>query len=334
MPKTKIALVRLDKMGDLLLTLAADQSLTQRGDEAQICWVINEQWVPILKASEPRRNFIALDLTLGFKCFLQLYRQMVKNNFDQILFIYGPFWAALACFLAAPGRLFGRYSQWWSYLLLTKGLRQKRSLAEKHEYQYNVELVNLLYNKDQGMVAKIDPLSPTDLGQPLTLKAPRAPYVLEKHGLHPHSYWVVHPGMAGSARNWSLDHYISLIQELAQKDPVVITGTLADQSILKPLKEALKDAPDVLFLDQQLNLEQLLYVLATAKGVLAPSTGVAHLAACLGQRLVALYPNHDTTTSPKRWAPLGKQVQVFTGEGPQLEPLLPVTILKALTQRD
>jgi ADP-heptose:LPS heptosyltransferase len=244
----------------------------------------------------------------GLKSFFSLYRGLRALAPDMSIIYFAPWWGGLACWLAGVSNRVGRYSQWWSYLFLNKGLRQKRSLSEKHELEYNLEL---------SLYALNEKAQEDDRYKPLRLNPPPLRHLLEQHSLNPFHYIVIHPGMKGSALNWSKSNYLKLAQELSQSHHIVITGTQADFEWVSPLMESLKNNPNVTFLYNNLNLKELLYVLQHSKCVVAPSTGVAHLAASVGSRVIGLYPDL-VSQSPKRWKPLGPHVTILTSNQPQL----------------
>ena len=61
--------------------------------------------------------------------------------------------------------------------------------------------------------------------------------------------------------------------------------------------------------------------------MVAGNTGPAHLAASLGKRVVALYPAGGQT-GPRRWRPLGNQVEVLSLEGLEPEAVARVVLEK------
>ena len=126
-------------------------------------------------------------------------------------------------------------------------------------------------------------------------------------------YFVVHPGMGGSALNWPTQRYFEHISQLSEKAIVVITGTKSDESYLAPLKQSLKDNHQVVWLDKQLDGYQLLKLLSNAITVTAPSTGVLHLSASLGVPSLGIY-SPIKVHRDSRWGPKGEKVHTFTPE--------------------
>jgi ADP-heptose:LPS heptosyltransferase len=135
--------------------------------------------------------------------------------------------------------------------------------------------------------------------------------LLKKYSLQPKQYVVVHPGMMGSALNWPQKKYIDYIEKiLVENKKVVITGTDSDEPYLTEIKTKYLNHPQVTWLQSKLNISELIEILDGAEHVLAPSTGVAHLAAGLGVRTVAVF-SPIKVHHPRRWAPRGRLVEII-----------------------
>ena len=291
-----LLLIRLDRMGDLVLTLPADQeikpSVTRR-------WWVNESLEFLPRLSAETREFDSISLKFSWSGLWSTVRKLKNLKPRAVVIFYAPPWIYWAVFLAGIRYRLGRISQWFSFITLNSGVRQSRSRSEKHELEYNRELL-------RGCLEKAglnNWLEPSPKRKPLELQTPET--VVE--GL-PSKYIVVHPGMSGSALNWSLDHYEKVIRDLNMKIPVVITGSEADRAYWEPLREKIKS--ENVFWKTSLSIPQLLLVLKRASVVIVPSTGVIHLATSVQTPVVGLY-SPVLSQHPKRWGPLGEKTKTF-----------------------
>lgn len=269
-------------------------------------WIINKGTGILAEMAQPKRSFSEIDIN-SESAKSDLEKIIQKEKPDAAIIFYAPWWASFSLWKNKVPRRIGRKSQWHSFLFLNESLRQSRSTSEKHEAEYNAELVNFAFNKVESTKAPVLKLSPPSLRN-----------IFERFALAPNDYFVVHPGMAGSALNWRQKSYVSLIEKLVQNKTVVITGTNSDDPWLNEIKPKFQSHPKVRWLQNSLDMRELLYVLANAKAVVAPSTGVLHMAASLGVKTAGIYsplPAHDQ----KRWGPRGNQVKVF------VPPLTPIT---------
>lgn len=300
--RQKVLLIRLDKIGDLISTLPVDQILDE--SKYEIMWVVQKGMGSVVDLGAKKRNYIELDKAnpklsaKTFHDFLKTFPANVAISFQ------GPWWVNFELFKAGIPVRSGVYSQWHSFLFLNKGVRQSRSQSEKHEFEYNKDLVLKTFNlKDDKRFHFFEIERPTDLS------------ILQKFNLNAENYIVVHPGMMGSALNWSQEKYIDFIQtQIQNQETLCITGTSADEPYLTKIKVKFHNHPQVRWLQNQINLKELVTVLSASKKVIAPSTGVAHLAASVGANVHGIY-SPVRVHHPRRWAPRGSNVTVYLPAG-------------------
>ena len=153
----------------------------------------------------------------------------------------------------------------------------------KHESQYNFDLISFALgdgvssSPPQSAVLKPPPSQITKWSN-----------LLSQKNINLKKMVVVHPGMGGSARNWPAKSYKSLIEKMiTQNMSVVLTGGILDHDFLQ--SSGVLKIPGVVSLLDQTRGDDLLAVLSLARVVVAPSTGVAHLAASLGVPTASLF---------------------------------------------
>lgn len=294
--KKKIALIRMDRMGDLMCTLPVDQNYYSQ-DKFQFTWIISPNLGFILENVEPERTYQEFSLKFSkeqFKNFVEFCKQ-----FDAAIVFHAPAWVSIALWWAGVPHRFGPRSKPHHLLFFNHTLRQKRSHSTKHEAEYNFELFNWALDTHTEV-------TPFVRFRDLHLTHAPVSSLLQK------PYVVIHPGMGGSALNWPQSHYIELIKILLKKSYiVVITGTESDMRWLTEISAYSQNEKNVCWLVGKLNGIELLAVLKQAKAVVAPSTGVAHLAAACGVKTLGLY-SPIKVQSAIRWAPRGPYAQTLT----------------------
>ncbi|WP_409478125.1 glycosyltransferase family 9 protein [Pseudobdellovibrio sp. HCB154] len=294
----KIVLIRLDKIGDLICTLPTDQVLDQSAYD--VTWVVQKGMGNIVNFGEKKRRFIELDKSKPEES-RQIFADFLKqNDFDYAVSFQCPWWINYELFKARIRHRIGVLSQWHSFLFLNEGVRQKRSRAIKHEFEYNLELVEKITG----------PLTQNPKEIYFKFKKPQSTATLEKFGLSP-NYIVVHPGMMGSALNWPQQKYIEYIdKQIKLNRLIVITGTDADEPYLDQIKKVYLNHPQVKWLQSKLNFSELLEILNYSEKIIAPSTGVAHIAASLDKEVHAIF-SHIRVHHPIRWSPRGKNIHIY-----------------------
>ncbi len=300
-------------MGDLVLTLPTDQLASLSG--AEVDWWIPQGLGFVAQHSDPPRACLEIARKIGLRQWFRLLFFLHRKRYDAALVFHAPWWVNALIWTARIPIRIGNKSQWHSYVFLNRGLRQRRSQVAMHELDYNYQLTRQLFEGD--------PSTPY-----LKLNWPKS-IAPQKRALLPHHYIVIHPGMGGSALNWPTSHYLELIQKISHTSEVVITGTNADAAYLSPLKTALQNSPRIRFLDGEFSGEELLWVLHGAAAVLAPSTGVLHLAASLGVPTLGLF-SPIKVESIERWGPKGARVKAISAKS--MELIDPIAIYNELTK--
>ncbi len=296
----KTLLVRLDRIGDLVLTLPIEESLRTIDAKSEIRW-----WLPaglgfVADHAVPRKTYTELDLRFNWTTFTKLLADL-RNDRPRLAIVYhAPWWVSLLLFLARIPIRAGPRSQWHQLLFLNRRIKQRRSRAEVSELEYNFRLTEAALQLGHGWLPRH------------SLRLQADPDILPKQfGLEAGKYFVVHPGMGGSALNWPLPLYAQLITRLTENHKVVMTGTSGDRKYIDPLRGLLSENANVIWLNEKLSGPELLSVLASASVVLAPSTGVLHLAASTGIPTLGLFSPVRVQTAT-RWGPQGDRTRTLS----------------------
>ncbi len=288
-----ILLIRMDKIGDLIVTLPVDALFPNQ----KVVWFITQGVDFIPQNSIPERTFFSFSKSFSLQNFKTFVKTIKIIKPDAAVVFHGPAWVGVALWVAGVKVRVGVWSKLTSFLFFNKGVRQKRSISDRHELAYNLDLIEKglgISGQDIKTLPKLKLQAPnSDILEKLSLKKP---------------YVVVHPGMAGSALNWPVAKYQSLIESISQT--VVITGTQMDRPWVLPLYENLKHKSNIVWCHEKLNLNELMTVLKNSSALVAPSTGVIHIAASLGVPVFGIYSPRRVET-PTRWGPLGDHVEIF-----------------------
>lgn len=304
----KICFVRVDRIGDFLLTVPLNNFYKSGNLSFDISWLISEGVEFLAKNLNPPIKYKAIAIASKFfdqlKSAFKIKSWAREQNFDKVIIFHGPWWIALGFFMARTPFRIGVASQWFSWIFYNSKLRQKRSLGEKHELEYNYDLARFaLGGEGQIKMKNIRP----------TLKISETQFSKwQKLTKSWGEYAVLHPGMLGSARNLKPENYKKLA-EMIRADGInlVVTGGPGDLNFLD--KTEILKLPDVINMVGKTPGEEILGLLSFAKTVIAPSTGVIHIAAALGVPAIGIY-SPVRVQAPKRWGPLGERSSVFKPE--------------------
>ncbi|MFI5390136.1 MAG: glycosyltransferase family 9 protein [Bacteriovoracales bacterium] len=282
----KFVINRSDAIGDLILTTPMAQAIKESFPSAHITFIISPKCQDILKHHPYVDEVIVLNPKEKFlKRFLFLFKKLKGSNF--YFFVGGSSLPNLvAALLRIPFRG-GIKSRWPTFLLLNKGIRQRRSEVLKHEVEYNLDLLKPLNIPINDYSPKI-----------LLKNKERNPFEKE--------FIVVHPGMTGHTLNWPSEYYAQFIEKMEMNFPdrflYVISHTPSDEPYLKDVRN-LKLGEKIHFFDgSKKGLENYMGILSYASLFLGPATGTTHIANALGVKQIAIY-SPIKVQSAFRWSP-------------------------------
>ena len=300
----RIIVSRTDRIGDVVLTLPLCALLrSQLG--AQVVALGRGYTRPLLAASPHVDEVLDWDAVSERDATVQ--RDFLRTaRADAIVHVFPrPDIARSALAARIPQRI-GTSHRWYHWLTCNALEHFSRKRSALHEAQLNVRLARRLLGPSTPSLAEL---------MPLTMIAPRVPLPASVAGRLREDRFrlVLHPGSSGSAREWPLERWMTLAESL---DParvqLLVTGSAAEGVALRERMAALP--VDVVDLTGQLDLAELIALLARVHGLIAASTGPLHLAAATGIHALGLFaatpPIH-----PGRWAPLGPRAEVLVAPG-------------------
>lgn len=304
--KTRILVVRPDRIGDVVLSTPVLEALKHHYPAAEIQMLVRDAVVPVVQHNPFIAGVLAYrpdSVHSGFAGFWRLVRELRQQKFDVAVTLQVSFTVTLALALAGIRYRVGPYSKWYSFLLFNRGKRQKRSSVEMHETDYNMMLLRRL-----GIRAASRKFEPTVVVDADAKERMRA-YLREQGFADGERFVVVHPGMGGSALNWPEGYYIELIQRLAGRGvPVAVTGGIHEKPLVDRVVKAAKEhdaglrVQPFLGANSPTGLSDMIALLSLSQVMVAPSTGPLHIGAALGKRTVSFYPPIKVQ-SALRWGP-------------------------------
>jgi heptosyltransferase-1 len=341
----KILLVKLSSLGDVVHTLPVVQDILAALPDAQIDWVVEPAFAPVLSLCPGVNRVVACELRRWRKAllssstrhaYLAFRAQLRLTAYDAVIDLQGLTKSALVAWLArrAPGGkryALAMQTEGSGYEAPTRWVADVAIRMEPHIHavQRSRELAA------QALGYSLAKASDYGLKVPLRQQAP-APIAIENiaNGIPsteiPAPCVVFVHGTSRADKAWPLAHWVALGQRFnaAGYGVVLAHGNAAELATSQAIAHALNAGglnaiptpdPAALVLPT-LALDALAPVLAACAGVIGVDSGVSHLAVALGLPHVQIY-NFDTAwrTGPDHGASSGAgQVSVFAKPAPDV----------------
>jgi heptosyltransferase-1 len=324
----KILLVKLSSLGDVVHTLPVVQDILAAMPDAQIDWVVERAFAPLLARASGVQRVIPCEIRRWRKSFWTaatreqwraFKHELQQEAYDAVIDLQGLTKSALVARLArlAPGGkryALANQTDGSGYEAPTRWVADVAITVEPHIHA-------VLRSRELAARALgYAPAAATRFG----LKVPAAPAKINDHFLKGRIAFV--HGTSRADKQWPLSHWVALGQRLntAGYQVWLPHGNAAElstsESIAKALSGALAGAAVV---PPALALDALTGELAQCAGVIGVDSGVSHIAVALDLPHVQIY-NFDTAwrTGPEATAAPGhggRQLSVFAQPAPGVE---------------
>jgi ADP-heptose:LPS heptosyltransferase len=295
----RVLFIRTDRLGETLLNLPAIAALKAALPSAALTVLIQPSLRDLFTTArgvdkvlmyeeEDRRGWLVRAIRLS-----SILR---PHHFDLAIISNPKKELHLAAWLAGiPIRVgYARKGGRW---LLTHRLDDRKALGERHEVEYNLDLIRAL-----GLPTTIPPwqLPRFDREQAEVIQ------LLQRQGIKPSEPFIaVHPWTSNPLKQWPADRFQTLIRQCVERlrIQVVIIGGLEEAS---QSKEVLPAAVPVGDLTGRLTLRQLAALLQISQVLVSNDSGPVHLASAVGAKTVVLFGTPNPATGPGRWGPYGE----------------------------
>ncbi|MES2765998.1 MAG: glycosyltransferase family 9 protein [Bacteroidota bacterium] len=320
----KIAVVRTDRIGDMMLTLPLCAALKRHCPQAHITMIARKYTEPLLKHSHVIDEALFVeDFTGVGPEFDKLAFIFLQEKYDAVFFPRMVLHEVGASFLSNVPLRIGSGYRWYSMFLNHK-IKQHRHDAKFHEAEYNTQMLADVLKTDIA----------TKLVEPeIDIEsAERLDKILLKNGIaHEDKYIVIHPGSGGSAHDWPAEKFGELAKILLKERgiKIIITGIESEKA---KSEAVLKGCPEAINLCGKLQLDELLPLLLKATLFIGNSSGPLHIAASFETPVVGFYPN-SPAISAKRWGPYSKNSLIISpGSGDDMRTISVETAAEKIRQ--
>lgn len=293
-----IIISRTDSIGDVVLTLPIAGIIKKNIPGCKIIFLGRNYTKDVIALSEHVDEFVSYDEILKHSEKNQV-AQFQKLNATHIIHVFPVKEIAFLAKKANIKNRIGTLNRYYHWLTCNIRIKLSRKNSDLHESQLNCKLLEPFgITKDFNL----DELS----GFYGFTKVPK----LEESNLalidSSKTNIILHPKSKGSAREWGLDNFSNLVNQLDKtRYKIFISGTSQEGELLKDFIQKNPEATD---LTGKLSLQQFIAFINHCQVLIAASTGPLHIAAALNKKAIGLFapmrPIH-----PERWKPVGKHAE-------------------------
>ena len=299
----RILVIRLDLIGDLVLSMTTVRALKQTYPDAAIDLLALPTSANVVTGDPDLNEIITYDPNVwrrpkalihpkNWRNAYNVLRYLHAREYDIAVSVFGRWAGILATFSGAKRRVGFGYESYPG--LMTDNVRGHhwRSGDHKHEVDYCLELAKTA-GAIIGMTDRIPRLY-VDAQAQLQLEQ-----LLEREGIVPQKLVIAcHiSSNNGHSKRWPVPYWAILIDKLIreQNAQVILTGAPGDTPLIECVTRQMQE--QAFNLAGKTSLPQLVALLKRANLVISGDSGPMHIAAAVGTQLIAIHGPTDPALS-------------------------------------
>lgn len=297
-----ILVIRTDRIGDIVLTLPLAGLIKKQYPNSKVSFMVREYTKNIVINHPFIDEVIVLKESDGKTDLLTNLKLIRAGDYDSCIVVHPTFLNALLIFLSGIKRRIGTGYRWYSFLFNHK-VYEHRKFAEKHELEFNVNLLERLGIKNN--------VTENNIRYDLIVNEHSLQNVInilldEKIDLQK-PLIIVHPGSGGSSMDLPVNKFAELINNLdADNHQILLTGNKDEFELCEKIIASSKAKNFA----GKFNLDELVSLISKATIFISNSTGPIHIAAALGIFTIGFYPK-IISCSKERWAPYTNKKMIY-----------------------
>jgi len=296
----RILIIRTDRIGDVLLSTPAIKAVRDYYSDAYIAMMVRPYAREIVEGNPHLDEVIIYDKFGKQKSWLDSAKFAMflrKKRFDTAIILHPTNRVNIISFFAGiPSRI--GYNRKFGFLL-TQKINHDKQLGEKHESEYNFDILRLL-----GIETKNK-----DMFIPLNKDAGNwAEEILGKNNISFKDLIIaVHPGASCPSKIWPLSRFSELANNLIEKyqAKIVVVSGKKDRELAEKVIESINGK--VIDLSGKTSISQLASILKRCKLFISNDSGPVHVSSAVGTPVISIFGRNQPGLSPKRWGPLGEK---------------------------
>lgn len=309
----RILIVRTDRIGDVVLSTPVVRALRAALPQAYLAMMVQPEHRELVEGNPDLNAVILYDkkgAERGILGNLRFARRLRQHRFDTAVILHSTNRVILVSWLAGIRRRVG-YARRLGWLL-TRRLPYVKREGEKHELEYNLDLLRLIGVQPLRQSSGQASANSGGTGFP-ELFVPTRPeqesrveQFLRQRGVDEDQPLVVlHPGASCPSKRWPAERFAQVGDHLAGRGGVrvaVLTGPGEEEHGRAVLRRMRQPAID---LSGAFGLGETASLLKRARLLVSNDSGPVHLACAVGTPVVSIFGRWGGGLSPTRWGPTG-----------------------------
>ena len=294
----RILVIRLDRLGDVILSTPVLQALREHSPHAFIAMMVRPACQDAV-LGHPYLNEVILYDKEGkhhsLPRTIRFARRLRRFDFDTALVLHPSNRSHWIPWLAGiPVRIgYDRKCGW----LLTQRVPHRKQEGAKHEATYTLELLQAL-----GVSAQLRrPVMPIH-----QRAAERVETLLAQAGGRPSDPLVaIHPSASCVSKRWMPERFAQVADRLIESQGVRVCLVAGPADVHHADRVSAAMHHPALNFGGRLSVGELAALLARCRLLISNDSGPVHVAAAVGTPVVDLFGRNQRGLSPQRWGPLG-----------------------------
>ncbi len=299
----KILIARTDRIGDVVLSLPMAELVKKKYPDCKVAYFIRNYTSALLDGNPFIDEVVIAEEFDGEILFTKNLKKIKSQNIDTCIIVNPTFKISLMMFLSGIKNRIGTGYRWYSFLFNRK-VYEHRKYADKHELEYNVNLLGKIGIDNKDFVKEIDFHLKVD-----EKSSEKINLILSEKGFSSvNKIVIIHPGSGGSSVDLPKERLIELTRLISKLKNVTVAITGSKNEV--DLSKKFEVGETVVNLAGQLDLSLLKALINKANIFISNSTGPMHIAAALGVHVIGFFPK-ILSCSQKRWGPYTKNRTIY-----------------------
>jgi heptosyltransferase-2 len=294
----RILVCRTDRIGDVLLSTPVIRNLREKYPHAYIAMMVSSYAREIVEGNPYLDEVIVYDkegIHKRLSQSIRFSRALRDKAFELAIILHPTNRVHLLTFFAGIPRRVG-YDRKFGFLL-TDRIKHVKQLGEKHESEYNLDLLRYL---------GIEPRDKT-LFMPIRKDAEEyAERILKKEGVNSSDLLLaVHPAASCPSKIWPNERFAEVANTLSRKYgfKILVMAGPKDTALAQKLIQSLRYP--AINLAGRTSVAELASFLRRSTLFISNDSGPVHIASAVGVPVVSIFGRAQKGLGPLRWGPVG-----------------------------